>query len=76
MAFGSLTLYMYGAMLLKYVAGSKSMVEAVSFLVCDLEQPHCLVENLPIDPYIFGIFIFGFFALAFSFGNIENSKYL
>lgn len=69
-----MTIYMYGAMCLKYVSGAESFVEAISFSVYNNS---CEWTNRsPIDPYYLGILIFGTLSLIFSFGNIENSKVL
>lgn len=69
-----LTIYMYGAMCLKYVSGAQSFVEAVSFTIYH-EKCHWYKVS-PIDPYYIGILIFGTLSLIFSFGNIENAKVL
>ena len=70
-----LTIYMYGAMCLKYVSGASSFVEAISFTVygdrCTWKR------NWPsFDPYYLGIIVFGTLSITFSFGNIENAKML
>ena len=69
-----LVIYMYGAMCLKYASGAESFVQAVSFTI--FKDAHAWSRKSPVDPYYFGIIIFGAFSLLFSFGNIENSKIL
>lgn len=69
-----LVIYMYGAMCLKYASGAASFVTAVSYLV--YENANKWKEEFMFDPYYLGIMIFGVLSLAFSFGNIENSKYI
>lgn len=69
-----LTIYMYGAMCLKYASGSESFVQAVSFTI--FHDANEWAKRSPIDPYYLGIVIFGSLSLFFSFGNIENSKTL
>lgn len=69
-----LTIYMYGAMCLKYVSGAQSFVEAVSFTIY---HDKCMwYKNSPVDPYYLGILLFGALSILFSFGNIENAKVL
>lgn len=69
-----LVVYMFGAMCIKYTAGSKSFVNAISYLVYDDGEEW--TKKASVDPYYLGIFIFAGFSLIFSFGNIENSKVL
>ena len=70
-----LVVYMYGAMILKYVSGAESFVFAVSFTIYnDVNAWH---EKWPgFDPYYLGLLIFGALSITFCFGNIENSKNL
>lgn len=70
----ALILYMYGAMCLKYVAGSKSLIEGVSVTL--YHDKEMLERKIGFDPYFIGIFIFGSISIYFSFGNIENAKVL
>ena len=35
-----------------------------------------MYNNYPIDPYYIGIVVFGTLSIIFSFGNIENSKWV
>ena len=60
--------------MLKYASGADSLVKGVSQTIYDDEDK--INDISPIDPYYFGILVFGFFSLYFSFGNIENSKVL
>jgi len=69
-----LSIYMYGAMCLKYASGAESFVQAVSFTI--FKDANHWTEVFPFDPYYIGIIIFGSLSLLFSFGNIENSKML
>ena len=68
---GILVLYMYGAMCLKYVAGAESLYQGISFIA--YKDINHLEEK---DPWIYyvSIAVFGTLCLAFSFGDIENSK--
>ena len=66
-----LIFYMYGAMCLKYVAGAESLYQGISFIL--YKDTNKLAEDVPSIYYI-SIGIFAFFSLAFSFGDIENSK--
>lgn len=68
-----LTIYVYGAMSLKYVTGSISLQEGLSFLITGKEG--LWNENAPWTYYI-GIAIFGALSIGFSFGDIEHSKTL
>ena len=70
--FAVLIIYVYGAMLLKYVAGAKSFAEGMSMTIYG--NTDTLKEKLFIDPYYLGIIIFGVLSTFFSLGNIENSK--
>ena len=68
---GILILYMYGAMCLKYVAGAESLYQGISFIAYgDINK---LEEENPWIYYL-AIAVFGTLCLAFSFGDIENSK--
>ena len=69
-----LVIYMYGAMCLKYASGAASFVTAISYIVYN--DADMWTKEFPFDPYYLGIIIFGVLSLFFSFGNIENSKYL
>ena len=69
-----LTFYMYGAICLKFVSGAESFVAGVGFSIWGNEKG--FEAWLGFDPYYFGLFIFGFLSLYFSFGNIENAKTL
>ena len=69
-----MVIYMYGAICLKFVSGAESFVAGVGYTIWGEEEGF---ENwLGFDPYYFGLLIFGFFSLYFSFGNIENAKTL
>ena len=70
-----LTIYMYGAMCLKYASGAESFVQAVSFTLFH-DAGEWTRRWTYFDPYYLGIIIFGSLSLMFSFGNIENSKNL
>ena len=63
---------MYGAMWLKYVAGSKSLVEGVSVTLYN--EKDMLEEKIGFDPYYIAILLFATISIYFSFGNIENAK--
>lgn len=65
---------MYGAICFKYVSGAESFVLGVSYTIWGNETG--FHEKLGFDPYYLGIFVFGFFSIYFSFGNIENAKVL
>lgn len=70
-----IVVYMYGAMVAKYVSGSQSFVEGVSFTI--FGDGNKWKENWSgFDPYYLGLIIFGILSIVFSFGNIENSKTL
>lgn len=66
--------YMYGAMILKYVAGSESLVKGVSVTLFGHEKS--LEHKIGFDPYYIGVILFATFSIYFSFGNIENAKTL
>ena len=66
-----LVVYMYGAMALKYVSGAESLYEGISFLIYG--DPYKIENDFPAIYYIC-ILIFGALSIAFSFGDIENSK--
>jgi hypothetical protein len=69
-----LTIYMYGAMCLKYASGAESFVTAISYTIFgDVDE---WKNQSPLDPYFIGIIVFGGLSIFFSFGNIENSKVL
>ena len=70
---GILVVYMYGAMCLKYVAGAESLYQGVSFLIYGNQGT---LEKEFGGVYPISILIFGFLCIIFSFGDIENSKYL
>jgi hypothetical protein len=67
-------IYMYGAMCLKYASGATSFVTALSYMIYGNSEQW--KKEFIFDPYYLGITIFGVLSLFFSFGNIENSKYL
>lgn len=67
-----MVIYMYGALCLKYISGAESFVSGVSFTFWGDDDG--FNKWLGFDAYYFGIIIFGFFSLYFSFGNIENAK--
>jgi hypothetical protein len=70
---GILTVYMYGAMCLKYVSGAQSLYEGISFIIYN-NQNTLYDEHKWV--YEVSILFFGFLCICFSFGDIENSKYL
>jgi hypothetical protein len=66
---------MYGALCLKYVSGAESMVLGISYTFWN--DATSFQDKLGgFDPYYLGIFVFAFFSIYFSFGNIENAKTL
>jgi len=65
---------MYGAICLKFVSGAESFDAGIAYTFWGREDG--FQEWLGFDPYYFGLFVFGFFSLYFSFGNIENAKTL
>ena len=69
-----LSLYMYGAICLKYVSGAESFEEGVSFTFWD--NSHDFDDWLPFEAYHLGLIVFGVLSTYFSFGNIENAKTL
>ena len=69
-----LSVYMFGAMILKAVAGSESLIESVSFNIYG--DRYQLEEETRANPYYVGLVIYCVFTLAFTFGNIESSKWL
>lgn len=69
-----LTIYMYGAICLKYVGGAESFVAGVSYTLWGDSEG--FNEWLGFDAYYLGLIVFGFFSIYFSFGNIENAKVL
>lgn len=68
-----LIIYVYGAVALKYVTGAISLQEGLSYLFTGQEGKW--VEDYPWTYYV-GLAIFGGLSIAFSFGDIENSKTL
>ena len=69
-----LIVYMYGAICLKFVGGAESFEAGINHTFWDEEDG--FRNWLGFDPYYFGLFVFGFFSIYFSFGNIENAKTL
>ena len=69
---GILVVYMYGAMCLKYVAGAESFYQGIAFIV----HGDATYWDDSTWAYPISIMIFGALCIAFSFGDIENSKYL
>ena len=66
-------IYMWAAMCVKYAAGAESLYQGISFIAYnDIDK---LEDNCPWIYYV-AIAIFGTLCLAFSFGDIENSKFL
>ena len=61
--------YMYGALLVKHVAGSESLMQSISFNL--YKDRHMIEEKLSVDPYLLGLCAFAACTLAFTFGNIE-----
>lgn len=68
-----LTIYVYGAMSLKYVTGALSLQQGLSFIFTDNEGQWGV--KYPWTYYV-AITIFGALSIGFSFGDIENSKVL
>ena len=68
-----LIVYMYGAMCLKYVSGAESLYQGISFMAYGNQGT---LEDKAPWVYPVSILIFGFLCIIFSFGDIENSKYL
>lgn len=69
-----MTVYMYGAICLKYVSGAESFDSGIAYTFWDSDEK--FEEFLGFDPYYIGILIFGSLSIYFSFGNIENAKTL
>lgn len=69
-----LSIYMYGAICLKYVSGAKSLNVALSYTFWS--DAEAFQNKIGFDPYYLCLAFFGFFSIYFSFGNIENSKWL
>lgn len=69
-----ISLYVYGAVCLKYVSGAKSFDAGIAYTFWG--KADGFEKFLGFDPYYIGIFVFGFFSCLFSFGNIENAKTL
>ena len=70
-----MVVYIYGAMCMKYVSSADSFAKAMSFTIYG-DQDEWAKEWESFDPYYLGLIIFASLSLAFSFGNIENSKNL
>ena len=68
-----LTIYVYGAMSLKYVTGAISLQQGLSFIFTGNEGQWG--DKYPWTYYV-AITIFGALSIGFSFGDIENSKVL
>lgn len=68
-----LVIYVYGAMSLKYVTGSESLIYGLSFIFTGSEGTW--FNEYPWIYYV-SIAIFGTLCISFSFGDIENSKVL
>ena len=65
--------YMWAAMCVKYAAGAESLYQGISFIAYgDIDH----MENEWPWIYYVAIAIFGTLCIAFSFGDIENSKNL
>ena len=69
---GILIVYMYGAMCLKYVSGAQSLYQGIAFLATGNMGAY---DDSPWS-YPLSILVFGGLCICFSFGDIENSKYL
>lgn len=69
---GILIVYMYGAMCLKYVSGAESLYRGISFIA------YGNAGHLDDVAWVYpvSILFFGFLCIIFSFGDIENSKWL
>ena len=63
---------MFGAMTVKYAAGSNSFSAGLSVTIYG--DKNKLRDVMFIDPYYFGLIVFGVIVVIFSMGNIENSK--
>ena len=70
-----MSLYMYGAICLKYVGGAESLVAGVSYTFWGEKKG---LQNWldGFNPQYGGLIVFGFLSIYFSFGNIENAKTL
>lgn len=68
-----LVIYVYGAMSLKYVTGSESLIYGLSFIFTGSEGTW--FNEFPWIYYV-SIAIFACLCIGFSFGDIENSKVL
>jgi hypothetical protein len=64
--------YMYGAMIFKYVSGAKSLSEGISFTITGEKDKY----DDEFGFYYICIFAFAAISIAFSLGNIENSRVL
>jgi len=69
---GILVVYMYGAMCLKYVSGAESLYQGIAFIATGNLGAY---DNVSWA-YPVSIIIFAALCIAFSFGDIENSKNL
>ena len=69
---GILIVYMYGAMCLKYVSGAQSLYQGIAFIATG--NLGAWDDNKFVYPV--SILVFGFLCIIFSFGDIENSKWL
>mmetsp|Transcript_5101 Transcript_5101/g.6254 ORF Transcript_5101/g.6254 Transcript_5101/m.6254 type:complete len:338 (+) Transcript_5101:52-1065(+) len=69
---GILIVYMYGAMCLKYVSGAQSLYQGIAFIATGNLGAYDHVSWA----YPISILVFGALCIAFSFGDIENSKWL
>ena len=65
---------MYGAICLKYVGGAESLDAGLGYTFWGNKKG--LQNWLGFNPQYGGLFVFGFFSIYFSFGNIENAKTL
>ena len=73
--FSNLVLYMFGSILLKYVAGAESFSQGLSVTLYGTKEGFKDKWG-GFDPYYVGVVIFASLSLYFSFGNIENIKWL
>lgn len=63
---------MYGAMCLKYVSGAQSLYQGIAFIATgNLGAYDEVAWAYPVS-----ILVFGALCITFSFGDIENSKWL
>lgn len=67
-----LVIYMWGAMCLKYVSGAQSLYQGIAFIA---------TGNLGAYDHVWwayplSVLVFGALCIMFSFGDIENSKWL